>query len=87
MTKRQAVLVLTMYSFILGSYLYYRGSKDGVTKYKHSKNMALTLESQYRFGFNDGLASRKYCLNDIGQWINDDGQCWEATGWDPCKFH
>lgn len=53
-----------LYLFILmvfstsGAYLYYRGSLDGIQTYKQSKNMELTLESAYRYGFLDGLKAK-----------------------------
>ena len=59
MKKSNVVIVLTIYSLILGGYLYYKGGQDKVNRYKHSRNMQLTLASQYRFGFNDGYDACK----------------------------
>lgn len=65
MQKWKVVIVLFIYSFGLGGYLYYKGYQGGWDGYKHSKNMQLTLKSQYRFGFLDGL---DMCKDDY---------CWE----------
>lgn len=72
--------------FPLFGYTYLRGCTDGVARYQKSRRFALTLYSMYRFGLVDGKTDRINCLNEIGQWIDSSGQCWEAKdGWDPCK--
>jgi hypothetical protein len=51
MEKIKMVVVLVIYSLILGSYLVHKGYQAGWEGYKHSKNIQLALESQYRFGW------------------------------------
>lgn len=58
---------LLLYSFIIvvfsvqGVYLYFRGAHDGVIAYKQSKQFYMTLESEYKFGFLDGvMEARKH---------------------------
>lgn len=36
-------------------YMYNKGCGDGVARYRKSRQFEMTLESQYRFGWNDGF--------------------------------
>ena len=45
------ILVLMIGFLVLGSSMYNRGLADGVARYKQSNEFALTLESQYHFGY------------------------------------
>lgn len=53
MQKVTLFLVLFVYSFILGSYLYKQGLQDGEYNYKYSHRMFLALESSYHYGYLD----------------------------------
>jgi hypothetical protein len=50
MKKWQIVLVLSVYSFTLGGYLYYKGYEAGWYGYRHSKNMQYALKAAFQYG-------------------------------------
>ncbi len=43
----------TIILFPLFWYVYSKGIEDGVTRYKHSRQFELTLQSMYHFGLAD----------------------------------
>lgn len=49
----KAMFLLAPILFPLFLYVYMKGMEDGVTRYKHSKQFEMTLQSMYRFGLTD----------------------------------
>jgi hypothetical protein len=58
MNIRLAYLYILLVFFLVGSYLFCKGEKFGVEKYKHSVHMELALKSAYHFGYVDAKAGR-----------------------------
>lgn len=46
----QIVIMLFIYSFVLGSWLFYKGYQVGWEGYKHSRNMQYALDSAFQYG-------------------------------------
>lgn len=58
-TRTVAYLWIVLIFSAVGSYLYFRGTCDGITNYKHSIHMQLALESAYHYGYGDCRDGRK----------------------------
>jgi len=59
--RQRIVLYLGMIlvQLVLGFYLYGRGERDGLARYRRSDQFNMTLVSEYYFGWNDGYAACK----------------------------
>lgn len=55
------IIVMTVFQLTFGSYMYGKGSIDGIARYRQSKNFMLTLYSMYVYGLRDACDASLRC--------------------------
>lgn len=61
---RQLILLAVSVAAVLlplDWYVYWRGGRDEVARYKRSRQFQMTLDSMYRFGLMDGCTDDEKC--------------------------